>query len=62
MTTELTVDVDGAALVAEMQRYLAAVDTFRAEGREPRWLDQGTPFHVPEPPQERTPCRHRRSS
>ena len=25
-------------LLAEIQRYLAAVDAFRREGREPRWL------------------------
>ena len=61
MTTELALDVDGAALVAEMQRYLAAVDTFRAEGREPRWLDQSTPFDTTEPPQERTTWTDRRS-
>ena len=29
------VDVD--ALIAEIERYLAVVDVFRAEGREPRW-------------------------
>jgi hypothetical protein len=29
--------IDVAALLAEVMRYLATVDVFRAEGCEPRW-------------------------
>jgi hypothetical protein len=48
MTTEVAVHVDGAVLVAEVQRYLAAVELFRAEGREPNWLpDPGSPLAAP---------------
>jgi hypothetical protein len=31
-------DIDIAALIEEIQRYLAAVDAFRAAGCEPTWL------------------------
>ncbi len=38
MAIELaTLDLD--TFMAEVQRYLAAVDVFRAEGHEPRWAD-----------------------
>jgi hypothetical protein len=40
MTTRLVLQVDGAVLAAEAQRYLAAVEEFRAEGREPSWLPE----------------------
>jgi hypothetical protein len=30
----------GSGLVQEIRRYLDAVDAFRAEGREPRWLPE----------------------
>jgi hypothetical protein len=46
MTTETTVHADGAVLVAEMQRYLAAVEAFRAEGREPSWLPEQAPRRI----------------
>ena len=29
-------------LIVEVERYLAAVDAFRAEGLEPRWSPEGT--------------------
>ena len=31
--------VDGEELMREIARYLAAVETFRREGHEPRWSD-----------------------
>jgi len=43
MTTESALHVDGAVLFAEVQRYLAAVETFRAEGREPSWMAEHAP-------------------
>jgi hypothetical protein len=33
----MTYRIDITALVEEIQRYLAAVDAFRAAGREPTW-------------------------
>jgi hypothetical protein len=33
----MTYEIDIEALVAEIRRYLAAVDAFRAAGCEPRW-------------------------
>jgi hypothetical protein len=33
-------DIDLAALMREIARYLAAVDAFRAESREPTWLPE----------------------
>jgi hypothetical protein len=36
-TTRLAPEQDVEALMLEVQRYLVAVDAFRAEGREPRW-------------------------
>ena len=35
-STEARIDID--ELMAELGRYLAVVETFRAEGREPVWL------------------------
>ncbi|HEY4621606.1 MAG TPA: hypothetical protein VIG93_07875 [Gaiellaceae bacterium] len=35
-----TVTIDTASLVDEVQRYLAAVDSFRAEHCEPTWLPE----------------------
>lgn len=32
--------IDAGALIHEVVRYLAAVDTFRAEHCEPRWLPE----------------------
>jgi hypothetical protein len=33
------IDID--ALFVEIERYLDAVELFRAEGREPRWRENG---------------------
>jgi hypothetical protein len=33
----MTYDIDIAALIEEIQRYLAAVDAFRDAGCEPTW-------------------------
>jgi hypothetical protein len=52
MTNDVSTEIDGSGLLAEVERYLAAVAAFRAAGREPRWL--------PEPaPSRDTPSRHR---
>jgi hypothetical protein len=32
-----TEDLDCGVLMREVRRYLSAVETFRAEGHEPRW-------------------------
>ena len=32
---------DATGLIDEMRLYLIAVETFRAEGHEPRWLPMG---------------------
>jgi hypothetical protein len=37
MRAEPSFDTDATSLMAEVRRYLAAVETFRAEGVEPRW-------------------------
>jgi hypothetical protein len=34
---------DATGLIDEMRLYLIAVETFRAEGHEPRWLPVGEP-------------------
>ena len=34
--------VDTEALIDEIERYLVAVEAFRREGCEPRWLDSRT--------------------
>jgi hypothetical protein len=42
MTNDGT-QIGGGTLMTEVRRYLAAVDTFRAAGHEPRWLpERGT--------------------
>jgi hypothetical protein len=46
MTLEAPNDIEFEGLMDEVRRYLAAVDVFRAEGREPRWAAEAT---VPEP-------------
>jgi hypothetical protein len=52
MTHEGGTENDGAGLLVEVERYLAAVEEFRAAGREPQWL--------PEPSLPgTTPLRHR---
>jgi hypothetical protein len=38
MTKHFAAEFDGAAFMAEVERYLVAVEAFRAEGREPSWL------------------------
>jgi len=40
MKTETREELDPSLLIREARRYLAAVDTFRAEGHEPRWLPE----------------------
>jgi hypothetical protein len=35
--------LDTSALLAEIERYLATVDAFRAEGVEPTWADDEAP-------------------
>jgi hypothetical protein len=47
MTIDVTPRLDVEALMAELRRYLTAVDAFRAEGREPVWLSEKS---VPCPP------------
>jgi hypothetical protein len=37
MTVAMSPQDQGHDLIAEIRRYLAVVDLFRAEGREPRW-------------------------
>jgi hypothetical protein len=37
MTLEAPKNIEFEGLMDEVRRYLAAVDVFRAEGREPRW-------------------------
>jgi hypothetical protein len=36
-------DIDYQALIREIRRYLAAVDSFRAEQCEPTWLPELSP-------------------
>jgi hypothetical protein len=43
----VTVERDIATLVDEIRRYLAAVDVFRAEGAEPRWLPEPSVVRKP---------------
>jgi hypothetical protein len=52
MTHEVATEIDGAGLLVEVERYLAAVEEFRAAGREPHWLPE--PSVTPT-----TPSRHR---
>ena len=40
---ERKAQVDGERLMAEIAGYLAAVEAFRAEGREPRWRAESRP-------------------
>jgi hypothetical protein len=40
MTTQVTEQPDNTGLMDEVRRYLIAVETFRAEGREPRWFPE----------------------
>jgi hypothetical protein len=43
MTTEAPTRIDMHQLLHEARRYLAAVDTFRAEGHEPSWRAECEP-------------------
>jgi hypothetical protein len=47
MTNEVAAEFDGAGLAAEVERYLATVDAFRAAGQEPRWLPEATSPRIP---------------
>lgn len=40
MEATADIELDIEALIAEIGRYLAAVETFRAEEREPLWLPE----------------------
>ena len=40
MSTTAQIRIDLDTLMAEIARYLAAVETFRAEEREPSWLPE----------------------
>ena len=40
MTKQSAIQQPGLGLMDEVRRYLAAVETFRAEGHEPRWLPE----------------------
>jgi hypothetical protein len=51
MTTQVTAKLDTDRLIGEIQLYLAALDVFRAEGREPRWC-----------PEQRVPGMPRRAA
>jgi hypothetical protein len=48
------------AVAAEAQRYLALVDLFRAEGREPRWRTDYEPERTAFLASERSPIKRRR--
>jgi hypothetical protein len=39
--------IDAKLLIQEVERYLAAVEVFRAEGREPSWRRELVPGDVP---------------
>jgi hypothetical protein len=47
MTKDLGIGIDGLGLLAEVKRYLAAVDAFRAAGREPYWLPEPVSADIP---------------
>jgi hypothetical protein len=50
MTTQAPTRIDVQLLLCEARRYLAAVDAFREEGREPTWHAEGDPA----PPKRRS--------
>jgi hypothetical protein len=52
MTNDVTTEIEGSGLLAEVERYLAAIETFRAAGREPTWLPEPLPLRS-------APSRHR---
>lgn len=43
MSKDVGTEPEGRALLAEVERYLDAVEVFRAAGREPRWLPERVP-------------------
>jgi len=43
MSKHVGTEPDGRSLLAEVERYLDAVEVFRAAGREPRWLPERVP-------------------
>lgn len=53
-----TLDTNTEGLVDEIARYLAAVDVFRAEGREPFWRPEivATPTLEPRSPVHAAPA------
>ena len=53
MTAHLTEELEIRTLMREVRRYLAAVDTFRAEGREPHWAAEVTGDEQPRPRRRR---------
>jgi hypothetical protein len=53
MTTQRIAEMEREGLMDEVQRYLAAVEVFRAEGREPHW----TPEEPAPAPARRSPRR-----
>ena len=56
MTLEAPKNIEFKGLMDEVRRYLAAVDAFRAEGREPRWAAEApVPEPAPRRPRRRQP-------
>jgi hypothetical protein len=53
MSKDVAKAMDGPELLVEVERYLAAVDAFRAAGVEPTWLPEPAFAEVP-------PARRRR--
>jgi hypothetical protein len=49
MRNDTTTASDGATLLAEIRRYLAAVDAFREQGLEPQWRPEPEAAGVPRP-------------
>jgi hypothetical protein len=47
MNNEIATEIEGLGLLAEVERYLAAVDAFRAAGLEPEWLPEPVPAELP---------------
>jgi hypothetical protein len=60
MTNDGGSQIGGGTLISEVYRYLTAVDTFRAAGREPRWLPERNCPDGSEPWEQR-PRRRRRN-
>lgn len=58
MTNDAYTEI-GGTLMSEVRRYLAAVDTFRAAGREPKWLPERNDSHGSDPWEPRPRWRGR---